>query len=240
MSFKPIKTKKIYEEIVEQIRQLINDGDLAPGDRLLSERELSERLRVSRASVREALSALEIMGLIEVRPGEGTFIRQTSVDSIIGPLALILSIEKDTVMELLEARKVLEVETAGLAAQRGSEEEIEVMGEALRQMRTDLEHYTLGEEADHKFHFAIAIAAHNSILLRLMNTISDTMKQSLRTSRQRLYATPGTPERLYREHCAIYEAILARNPKLAREKMYEHLLGVEKQMMQAISYEQGL
>ncbi|MFZ5754542.1 MAG: FadR/GntR family transcriptional regulator [Bacillota bacterium] len=236
MDFKPIKTKKIYEEIVEQIRHLINSGNLAPGDKLLSERELSEQLKVSRASVREALSALEIMGLIEVRPGEGTFIRQTTVDSIIGPLALILSIEKDTVMELLEVRKILEVETAGLAAERGTPEEIEIMGESLKQMKLDLEQNKLGEEADHKFHFAIAVAAHNSILLRLMNTISDTMKQSLRTSRQRLYLTPGTPERLYKEHKGIYDAIAASNPRLARERMYDHLLGVEKQMMETIDF----
>ncbi len=228
--FKPIKTKKIYEEIVEQIRQLIRDGDLNPGDRLLSERELSERLRVSRASVREALSALEIMGLIEVRPGEGTFIRQTSVDSIIGPMALILSMEKDTIMELLQVRKVLEVEAVGLAAARASEEEKLLIKQAIEQMESDLKQGRLGEEADHKFHFAIAGATGNSILMRLMNTISDTMQHTLLASRKRLYESKGTPERLYTEHRQIYQAVAAGDVELARQLMYSHLEKVELEM----------
>ncbi|HZW83981.1 MAG TPA: FadR/GntR family transcriptional regulator, partial [Candidatus Deferrimicrobium sp.] len=182
MNFKPIKTKKIYEEIVEQIRQLVSSGELEPGDRLMSERELSERLRVSRSSVREALCALELMGLIEVRPGEGTYIRKTNVDSIIGPMALILSMEKDIVIELLEVRKVLEVEAVGLAASRGSQEEIAIIREAVQEMEKDLGQVKLGEAADHKFHFAIANATHNSFLMRLMNTISDTMEETLLTS----------------------------------------------------------
>lgn len=228
MDFKPIKTRKIYEEIVEQIRQLIRDGELNPGDRLLSERELCERLQVSRASVREALSALEIMGLIEVRPGEGTFIRQTSVDSIIGPMALILSMEKDTIMELLEVRKVLEVEAAGLAADRATQEELDEMGEALEEMIQDLAEGRLGEAADHKLHYAIYKATRNSVLLRLMNTISDSMEQNIRTNRQRLYAIPGNPERLLKEHTAITRAISARDARDARECMYDHLYRAER------------
>jgi len=228
LDFKPIKTKKIYEEIVEQIRQLISEGELRPGDKLLSERELSDRLQVSRASVREAMSALEIMGLIEVRPGDGTFIRKTSVDSIIGPMALILSMEKDTIMELLEVRKVLEVEAAGLAAERATQEEIEEMRDALEQMSLDLNEGKLGEAADHKFHYAIYKATRNSILLRLMNTVSDSMQQNIRTNRQRLYLIPDNPERLLKEHKSIYQAIVARGPKLARECMYEHLYRAEK------------
>lgn len=237
MDLKPIKTRKIYEEIVEQIRQLIQDGELQPGDKLLSERELSERLKVSRASVREALSALELMGLIEIKPGDGTFIRKTNVDSIIGPMALILSMEKDTVFELLEVRKVLEVEAAGLAAERASQEELAAMNEALEQMRSDLDQLQLGEAADHQFHYAIANATRNSILQRLMNTISDTMKKTLRSSRERLYVTPGTPEKLYDEHRQIYEAIAAHDSKSARKSMYEHLVGVEKQMIRDIDTE---
>jgi GntR family transcriptional regulator, transcriptional repressor for pyruvate dehydrogenase complex len=226
--FKPIKTRKIYEEIVEQIRQLIKDGELNPGDRLLSERELCERLQVSRASVREALSALEIMGLIEVKPGEGTYIRQTSIDSIIGPMALILSMEKDTIMELLEVRKVLEVEAAGLAAERATEEQIDEMGEALEEMTRDLNAGRLGEEADHKLHYAIYQATHNSVLLRLMNTVSDSMEQNIRTNRQRLYEIPGNPEKLLSEHTGICHAIAARDAQQARLCMYEHLDRAEK------------
>ncbi|MGA8942349.1 MAG: FadR/GntR family transcriptional regulator [Thermoactinomyces sp.] len=231
MDLKPIKTRKIYEEVVEQIRQLIQEGKLQSGDKLLSERELSERLKVSRASVREALSALELLGLIEVKPGQGTFVREADMDSIIGPMALILSMEKDIIFELLEARKILEVEAAGLAAERASEEDLKAIEQALIQMNKDLDQNRLGETADHNFHYAIAHATQNSILQLFMNTISDTMKKTLRLSREQLYATPEMPERLYREHEYIYRAILQRNPQLARKHMLEHLAGVEEFMI---------
>ncbi|MDD2422403.1 MAG: GntR family transcriptional regulator, partial [Heliobacteriaceae bacterium] len=96
MEFKPIKTRKIYEEIVEQLRALIAKGNLMPGDKLPSERELSERLGVSRASVREALTALEVMGILDVRPGDGTFVRETNQSSIIEPLAWVLAVERNS------------------------------------------------------------------------------------------------------------------------------------------------
>jgi len=233
MIFKPIKTRKIYEEIVEQIKELITEGNLNPGDKLLSERELSEKLRVSRASVREALSALEIMGLVEVKPGEGTYIRQTSMDSLIHPLALVLMMERDTVYDLLEVRKILEVGIAGLAAERATEEQLQAMEEALEQMEQDIEKNDLGEGADIKFHYALAEAAANSLLLRLMNTISDSMRKSVHLSRLTLYDTPGTSQRLLDEHRGIYAAIKARDADGARRIMYEHLAGVEQKLAES-------
>lgn len=230
MILKPIKTRKIYEQIVDQIGQLVAQGQLKPGDRLPSERELVERFQVSRASIREAISALEMMGLIEVRSGEGTYIRQVNVDSAITPLAWMLFIEKDTDLELYEARKILEVQAAGLAAARADEEEIKEMFEALEVMRKDLESHQLGEEADHHFHYAIARATHNKILFRLMNTLSDTMKTALKTSRSKLYEHADTPQKLYNEHCFIFEAIKNHDVHKAQKLMLEHLVGVEKHL----------
>lgn len=227
MFLKPIKTKKIYEQIVEQIGLLVAEGQLKPGDRLPSERELVERFQVSRASIREAISALEMMGLIEVRSGEGTYIRQVNIDSVVAPLAWMLFIEKDTDLELYEVRKILEVQAAGLAAERAEDDEIRDMYEALEVMRVDLEKGRLGVEADHDFHFAIARATHNKILIRLMNTISDTMQKTLKTSLSILYENKGTPERLYQEHCSTYEAIKNHNVVEAQQLMLDHLVGVE-------------
>jgi len=227
---KPIKTKKIYEQIVEQIGILVAEGQLNPGDRLPSERELAERFQVSRASIREAISALEMMGLIEVRSGEGTYIRQVNIESVVAPLAWMLFIEKDTDLELYEVRKILEVQAAGMAAERAQEDEIRDMHEALEVMRLDLEKDRLGEDADHHFHFAIARATHNKILIRLMNTISDTMQKTLRSSRSKLYEDRNTPERLYREHCSLFEAIKSQNVLQAQQLMRNHLVGVENQL----------
>ncbi len=227
---KPIKTRKIYEQIVDQIGQLVAEGQLKPGDRLPSERELVERFQVSRASIREAISALEMMGLIEVRSGEGTYIREVNIDSVVAPLAWMLFIEKDTDLELYEARKVLEVQGAGLAAVRAEEDEINDMFEALEIMRIDLQKHSLGEEADHQFHYAIARGTHNKILFRLMTTISDTMRKTLKSSRSKLYEDKDSPERLYREHFLIYEAIKNHDEEKAQKLMLAHLVGVENQL----------
>ena len=230
MIIKPIKTQKIYEQIVEQIGQLVAEGHLKPGDRLPSERELVERFQVSRASIREAISALEMMGLIEVRSGEGTYIRQVNIDSVVAPLAWMLFIEKDTELELYEARKILEVQAAGLAAERAEENDINEMFEALEVMRMDLQIQRLGEDADHNFHYAIARATHNKILFRLMNTISDTMMKTLKTSRSKLYEDKNTPEKLYKEHYLLYEAIKNHDVERAQKLMLDHLVGVENQL----------
>ncbi|AFQ43116.1 FadR/GntR family transcriptional regulator [Desulfosporosinus meridiei] len=230
MILKPIRTRKIYEQIVDQIGQLIAEGQLKPGDRLPSERELVERFQVSRASIREAISALEMMGLIEVRSGEGTYIRQVNIESVVTPLAWMLFIEKDTDLELYEARKILEVQAAGLAAARADEDEINEMFAALEIMRKDLELHHLGEEADHYFHYAIARATHNKILFRLMNTLSDTMKKALKTSRSKLYEHEDTPEKLFNEHFLIYEAIKNHDSEKAKKMMLDHLVGVENHL----------
>lgn len=227
MKLKPVKTRRIYEEIVEQIRLLVSDGQVKAGDKLPSERELAERLQVSRASVREALSALEMMGLLEIRSGEGTYIKQVNIDSVVAPLSWVLSMEKDIVLELLEVRKILETQAAVLAAERAGEAELKEMNEALEEMQNDLHMGRLGDTPDLNFHYAIARGTKNKILIRLMNAISDTMLQTLRTSRTKLFESEGIPERLYHEHLSIYQAIKAKESKEARILMLDHLDGVE-------------
>lgn len=231
MNLKPIRVKRIYVEIVDQIKELFATGNLRPGDKLPSERDLAERLQVSRASVREALSALEAMGLLEVRHGEGTFIRETGVDNIIEPLALLLMMERDKSRELFEVRKMMEVEAAGLASQRALPEELERVKAILSRMQKDISHGELGEEADLEFHFAIAEMAHNSLLLRLMNTIGDAMRQGLMTARLKLYAEADNARILFEQHWNILEAIEGRNKEKAQEAMLTHLIFVEQNLL---------
>jgi len=231
MKLKPVKTRRIYEEIVEQIRLLVSEGHVKAGDRLPSERDLAERLQVSRASVREALSALEMMGLLEIRSGEGTYIKQVNIDSVVAPLAWVLSMEKDTILELLEVRKILETQAAVLAAERAEPEEIMEMRDALEEMNKDLQAGRLGDSSDHSFHYAIARGTRNKILIRLMNAISDTMYQTLKASRTKLYEKEGVPEKLYKEHEAIFCAIETKDPDKARMLMLHHLAGVEQEFL---------
>ncbi|MGI9951514.1 FadR/GntR family transcriptional regulator [Moorellaceae bacterium AZ2] len=230
MELKPIRTKKIYEEIVRQIKELIGDGNLKPGDRLPSERELAERLGVSRASVREALSALAAMGVISIRPGEGTFVQTVRNGAIVEPLAMALLMDRQAAVELLEAREALESEAAALAARRASAEDIEKLGEIIKEMERELENSLLGEETDVRFHLAIAEAAHNGVLARLMYTVSETMRQVLRDSRRRLYEAPGNSEKLLEQHKLIYQAIASRNSRAARRAMSQHLHFVVREL----------
>lgn len=232
MELKPIKTRRIYEEIVEQIRELVTRGDLKPGDRLPSERDLVERLKVSRASIREALSALEMMGLLEVRSGEGTYVRKLRSESVVAPLAWMLTMEKGTVLELLEVRKILEVQAVGIAAENADESDLKELSEAIEDMRNDLKNLSLnGEQADLRFHYAITRATKNKILIRLMDTISDLMQHMLKTSRSKLYEGKYTPSLLFQEHIGIYEAVKRKDSKKARDLMLMHLKGVEEEIL---------
>jgi len=230
MDFKPIQQQKIYEQIVEQIRVMITEGNLKPGDRLPAERVLAENLNVSRASLREALSALHLLGLLEIKSGEGTYIKQSDVNSIIQPLALLLMMERDTIVEILEVRKGLEVEAAGLAAVNATDEDFKIMTATIEEMENALQTSNLGEVADWKLHFAIAQASRNSLLVRLMNTISDTMRKTIKINREQLFRKKGNPQILFKQHLAVVEAIKSRNVELARQKMYEHLSFAEEEM----------
>jgi len=228
--FKPVKTRKVYEEIVQQVKDLIANGTLRPGDRLISERELADKLRVSRASVREAFSVLESMGIIESRPGEGTFVRETTTDSIVEPLALMVVRDRDTGFALLEVRKILEAESAALAATRSTEEDLQKIEDCLREMRAEVDRGDLGDVSDYKFHYSLAEATQNMVLVRVMSTISDLFAQGLRSSRLRLYSLEGMPQTLLKQHIRIYEAVKQRDVQGARQAMLDHLGFVEEKL----------
>ena len=131
----PIKRSRLYEDVIKQIMNLIKNGILKPGDQLPTERELSEQLKVSRTSIREALRSMEMAGFLESRVGAGggTYIKEVTIDSIISPFADMLSIHNVSVLELLEVRLILETEVARLAALRRTEDDlIEIDGAAWR------------------------------------------------------------------------------------------------------------
>lgn len=236
MKLEPVRTKRNFETILDQIKALIISGELSPGDKLLTERELAERLEVSRTSVREVLSALNLAGIVEIRPGEGIYVRRFNEGSVIEPLSLIMLLERDDVRHILEVRKALDVEAAGLAAERYVEEDISKIEAALAAMEDDVHKGNTGEQADLYFHMAIASASHNPLLIRLMSTIHDTMNQTLKATRQLwMSSTAGTPLRLFEEHKLIYEAIKGRSKLKARELMYQHLWKVELELERVIA-----
>jgi GntR family transcriptional regulator, transcriptional repressor for pyruvate dehydrogenase complex len=232
MEFKPIKAKKIYEEIVEQIKQLMAGGELKPGDKLLPERELADRLQVSRASVREAIRALEMMGFVEIKPGDGTFVRDTNTDDIIQPLAMFLAVEKSSLLEMFEIRRIFETATAGLAAERATDEEVNQIGTLLERMKESLNirDSERGEELDIAFHYAVAEATHNALLIRLYRTLTEDFSLSVSIARRQLYIQQDNPQKIIDHHSRVYEAIRAHDPETASQAMLEHLTYAELEM----------
>src|SRR5437773_7539423 len=154
MELEPVKSIRIYEDIVRQVKALIADGRLNSGDRLPPERELAERFRVSRTSVREALRSLQSRGLIEIRAGEGAFVRDISVDTLIEPLALVILPHREAVGELFEARRLLEPAIAALAARRATPDEIAEMERILEEQSKEVVQGRTGLTQDAAFHAA--------------------------------------------------------------------------------------
>jgi GntR family transcriptional regulator, transcriptional repressor for pyruvate dehydrogenase complex len=220
----PIKSTRIYEEIIRQVKLMIAEGRLKSGDQLPPERELAEKFLVSRTSVREALRALESLGLVQIRPGEGTFVREISVDALVEPLALVMLSQREALGELFEARRLIEPAIAELAATRATPEEIQEMERILEEQAKEVGRGRTGLVQDAQFHAAIGTAAHNRAITRIAHAIMDLLTQS----REESLNTPGRPERSHQSHREILKAITERNGPAARQAMVEHLDTVEK------------
>jgi GntR family transcriptional repressor for pyruvate dehydrogenase complex len=220
----PIKSTRIYEEIIRQVKLMIAEGRLKSGDQLPPERELAEKFLVSRTSVREALRALESLGLVQIRPGEGTFVREISVDALVEPLALVMLSQREALGELFEARRLIEPAIAELAATRATPEEIQEMERILEEQAKEVGRGRTGLAQDAQFHAAIGTAAHNRAITRIAHAIMDLLTQS----REESLNTPGRPERSHQSHREILKAITERNAPAARQAMVEHLDTVEK------------
>jgi GntR family transcriptional regulator, transcriptional repressor for pyruvate dehydrogenase complex len=223
MEIEPVKSTRIYEEIVRQVKQLIAEGKLKSGDQLPPERDLAEKFLVSRTSVREALRALESVGLIEIRPGEGTFVREISVDALVEPLALVLLSQRAMIEELFEARRLLEPAIAGLAARRATKDEIQEMERILDAQAQEIKRGNTGLAQDAAFHAAIGTAAHNRAITRIVHAVMDLLAQS----REESLGTPGRPTRSHEDHRRILAGIGAGDAAAAERAMRDHVVAVE-------------
>ena len=221
MGIAPIKSTRIYQEIVRQVKSMISEGRLKSGDRLPPERDLAEKFVVSRTSVREALRALESLGLVEIRPGEGTFVREVSVESLIEPLALVMLSQREAIGELFEARRLIEL--AALAARRATPEDVHEMERILEAQAKEVAAGRTGLEQDAEFHAAIGAAAHNRAITRIAHAVMDLLRQS----REESLNTPGRPDRSHNDHRRLLAAIRSRDEAAARQAMIEHLEAVE-------------
>lgn len=230
--FKKVRTKKVYMHIVEQIQDLIKEGKLKPGEKLPSEHILAGKFGASRPSVREALTALEILGITESRGGKGNFIRDNFSSPLYEQRFKELE-EEESPFELLEARKAVETEIAELAAEKATSEDIREIEEALDRMKNTLNDTPRVMEFDREFHIAIAKAAHNSILFQMMNYLADGLKESLWVNiKRKSWALPGHPQKYLEEHTRLLEAIKKGDKEVARRTMYSHLADVEEDLLE--------
>jgi GntR family transcriptional repressor for pyruvate dehydrogenase complex len=230
--FKPIKQEKISTKIVAQIKSLIKEGDLKPGDALPPERELVKVFNVSRASLREALNSLAGMGFLEMSQKHRTIVKSLASGRMTEPLHLLIKDDIKTVFELLEVRKAIETWNAYHAAKRAKDDDIARLEKSLDLMRTKIEQRISVVEDDADFHLAIAEGTHNKIQTHLMFSIYDLLKESLGG-----YYESIRMQDIYDQHCKVVEAIKKRDPDLASRRMQEHLDYVESRVKEFSSYD---
>ncbi|TVY02231.1 FadR/GntR family transcriptional regulator [Cohnella terricola] len=217
-----------YEEIKDQLMRMILDGKLKVGDKLPSTKEMSESFGVGRSTTREALSALKAMGLIEIRQGGGCRVIHNVPTEIVVPELDSIRMNRSVLLELLEARQSLEVSNAAVAAAKRTEADLAEIRTLIEAMENSIGHDLEGERTDLLFHLTLAKATHNSIMVRLFESIANQLETAIREVRRvEIYANRQVAERLYLEHSAIFDAVLRQDSDLAAQTMKQHLQHVE-------------
>jgi GntR family transcriptional regulator, transcriptional repressor for pyruvate dehydrogenase complex len=222
-AFHAVHRTRAPEEIIRQIRDLIATGQLTPGNRLPSERDLAQALKVGRSTVREALRSMESLGFVEERAGEGAYLMSPAAPRLPDPLMARLFQTRSIQRMLFEVRSALEPELAALCARRATSEQIARMREALAKQEAGIRRAETGLSADAALHALIADYAGNEILSRIMQSLMDLLRQT----REESLRHEGRAAHSLRQHQAIVRAIEGRNPATAARRMREHIRAVE-------------
>ncbi|MGH1487329.1 MAG: FCD domain-containing protein [Cellvibrionaceae bacterium] len=237
-------TKTRSMAISRRLEELIIDGTLQPGDKVPSERQLSQRLKVSRPLIREALKELRGRGVIETRHGKGSFV-----------IGMLKNIEEDNALsrlyeshprllyDLLEVRELLEGQAAQMAAERGTEKDFYKITKAYNEMNQPESHHTdLADAArlDHAFHRSIYEASHNPILVHTLQSLMQLMLNSVMASVSNLYHRDRQKQQIDKHHRQIYNAIIDRKPESAKKVAVEHIRNIRDRMLEIEREEQRL
>ena len=236
MPFQTISTQRLYQHAAQQIRELIARGEFRPGDRLPPERDLARKLGISRPTVREAMVALEIAGLIEIRTGAGIFV-SAAASANGGAEARSAGASAATFdagpspLELLAARRMIEGEIAAEAARRATDEHLAAIAETIAEMEAELVRGGTAHEVDRSFHRAIAAATGNSVLEPLVDGLFQQMFSPLFDTMSRHVGLPSNLRMTIADHLAIWDALRKRDGARARRAMHDHLHHVEEILM---------
>jgi GntR family transcriptional regulator, transcriptional repressor for pyruvate dehydrogenase complex len=221
--FEVIRRNKVYEEVARQIERLILKK-LKPGDKLPAERELASILGVSRGSIRDAIRSLELVGLVEPRQGAGTIVRDVTHHSSTNPFATALKRRKEAVTELLDFRKMLEPPLAARAAMHANPEEIAELQAILDRQEEKQNQGKPAVSEDAEFHYNVALASGNSVVLKVIDIIMDL----LRETRTRSLQVDGRAQKSFDGHRRIMAAIQHRDSEAAKSAMLRHIEDVEQ------------
>lgn len=223
-------TDRSYQRLAAQIREIIAQGEFKTGERLPSERALAERFDVSRTSVREAMIALELQSLVEVRGGSGIYVKQISCANVVTPFMP----ESGTgPFELLRARCLIESEIAAVAAENRKDSDLDRIFSALTDMRVNIDHKEKNEEADQRFHLSIAESTGNSVLLQMVSAMWAQARSPVWTKIEHHFHTPNLRMASHSDHQRIFDALLARDAAAARAAMNAHVERVIGEFAQA-------
>ncbi len=220
---KPIRPKRVSDQVFEQLRDLIFKGRFKPGEQLTTEREMAEALGVSRPTVREAIHKLMALGLVENRQGQGTFVKQAADSSRSNPLAAFIKGQDASLTDLLEVRLGLECNAVALAARRATDEDIRELEQCLAGMTRAIKEGNLGHEEDITFHMAIAYATRNTVHIHIMKSLYDLLFYGIKENLQHLYTEPLNLDRILHQHAQIFDAIRRHDPDAGFLAMKEHI-----------------
>lgn len=229
-TFSTIDQKPLSERIIERMLGLISERKLKPGDRLPPETELAAMLNVSRPSLREALRALSVMKVVEIRQGSGTYVTSLQPELLVEHLDFVFSLDVSTFLQLLQARSVIEPGISEIAASHITDEEIAGLEALVTQSEHSRDDPHAFMMADAELHRLIANASRNPILIRFMESIG---RLGL-ASRRRTTQLPGVVDQVLDDHRAIIQALKARDPLAAREAMRHHLETIQNRLERAM------
>lgn len=220
----------VTDEAIEKIKAMIVTGELGPGDRLPPEKELAERLGLSRNSMREAVKALEVIRVLDVRRGDGTYVTSLEPRLLLEATSFVMDMhDDDSLLEIFQVRRILEAHATGAAAHRAQPEDIAALEAELRTVTRDTDVPTLVEH-DLRFHGAIVALGANRYLASLVDSLTS---QTVRARVWRGLTEDDAVERTLREHAAIVAAIAAHDVELATSLSTAHVAGVEQWLHRA-------
>lgn len=229
MPFEPISPEKVSHAVMRQIERLILQGVLRPGERLPAERELSDRMGVSRPSLREAIAQMQEDGLLIAKPGAGIFVAQSLNAVFPQPLARLIASHPEAVFDYLSFRKDIESMAAERAARHGSDADLALIDLAFQRMETAHQGEDTAEESrqDALFHMAIVEASHNVVMLHMVRSMVDLLHHGVVYNRQQMFRQRVVRAELLQQHRAINEALQARNAAAARDSAAAHITFIE-------------